>query len=275
MFRKIGNPKSNLWNNCVGHQYGREYGPYSSKRAVSLARCEVPKTCNSWVSGRLQDGQENGPFSSSRVVVLSVVLCLWFSGITRRERRTGRFPHHAPWSSPFSFALGLCSGFKTLQPFLLWIPQYDDQNATSSSPRDVMPSVLLCLELNQNPTEFNPQDSSPRRGKRTVFLKTVRGPFRFALPWAIRLRLTNTLGFTDRCAQHGPFSLAVFLPCDSFLLWFPLLFSLSFLGPYIISPLETFVLEWESLEYRERLKRTIKTPCNALTSYKQFMNIKL
>ena len=57
MFRKIGNPKSTLRNNCVGQHHGREYEPYSSRRAVSLARFDGAQSLQTPIFWTLQDGR--------------------------------------------------------------------------------------------------------------------------------------------------------------------------------------------------------------------------
>ena len=181
MFRKIGNPKSALRNNCVGHRHGRGYGPYYPKWAVVLARFDGTKN--------LQNSHSQDTFKT--------------------EGNTNRLPHHEPLSLPFGLPL-ISLNFKTgggngtfsstwpvvLSVFLylgsknssqkptkysLWISQYATHNGMLSSIRHVVPFVILCLELIQNPTKFYPRDLLPRRGKRTVLLRTALGPFRFAL----------------------------------------------------------------------------------------------
>ena len=74
MFRKIGNPKNALRNNCVGQHHGREYGPYSLRWAVSLARFDEPKN-----------------------------LQLISSGSHKTEGITCRLPHNGPLSLPLYF----------------------------------------------------------------------------------------------------------------------------------------------------------------------------
>ena len=146
MFRKVGNPKSALRNNCVGLRHGREYGPYSSQRAVSLVRCEVPKNLQNDTLRTSKTVGNYGALSSIRTVVTSVFLYLCFSGTPKRERVTGRLHQYGPQSSPFSFALNSKLGVKTLQNFILWTHHHGEGNRPSSSERSMVPSVLPCLK---------------------------------------------------------------------------------------------------------------------------------
>ena len=214
MFRKIGNPKSALWNNCVGQQYGSQYGSWCSKWAVYLARFGVPKTCNIWVSGHLQyeqgirvvflktgrcpfrfdsplvfweskTGEENGAFSSIRLVILTVFLCLgsWFGGQNPAtfsfsgSLNTMTKTRRYPQNGTWCPPLCFAlNSTKTLQNLILWTHHHGEGNGPSSSKRSVVPSVLPCLE---------PQGwGSPRRvASRGVLTITVRPghPFSFTV----------------------------------------------------------------------------------------------
>ena len=85
MFRKIGNPKNTLRNNCVGLRHGREYGPYFSRRVVSLARFDVPKNLQKLTFGIPQTVGEYETFPPIRTVVPFVFPYLSFSETPRWE----------------------------------------------------------------------------------------------------------------------------------------------------------------------------------------------